>query len=276
MPDLFFVSIVVIGLFYLGLAVKIVAYIIIRLKGRNEENLEEDTEQFNNDYITEDTDNAGNDGNSKEEDIPSYKQKEDKDKEKRSKKGNKNTDEDKEAREKKDKLIKRMKSIKEAEKNETMAGSNEAPEGNSVKVTDKDKTEDKESSTLLKEDIKNSKLPGTETKPGAKTERTRPVNYSNNKPKRFVVTNEHSAAKRDKGSSLPENKRDRSSNRGNSKNSPDNRRKINRNNNSANNSRGTREGGINRKSDSVNKRKSNYNNTASRNNTVKDSRNSKK
>ncbi len=169
-----------------------------------------------------------------------------------------------------------MKSIKEAEKNETMAGSNEAPEGNSVKVTDKDKTEDKESSTLLKEDIKNSKLPGTETKPGAKTERTRPVNYSNNKPKRFVVTNEHSAAKRDKGSSLPENKRDRSSNRGNSKNSPDNRRKINRNNNSANNSRGTREGGINRKSDSVNKRKSNYNNTASRNNTVKDSRNSKK
>lgn len=276
MPDLFFVSIVVIGMFYLGLAVKIVAYIIIRLKGRNEENLEEDTEQFNNDYITEDTDNAGNDGNSKEEDIPSYKQKEDKDKEKRSKKGNKNTDEDKEAREKKDKLIKRMKSIKEAEKNETMAGSNEAPEGNSVKVTDKDKTEDKESSTLLKEDIKNSKLPGTETKPGAKTERTRPVNYSNNKPKRFVVTNEHSAAKRDKGSSLPENKRDRSSNRGNSKNSPDNRRKINRNNNSANNSRGTREGGINRKSDSVNKRKSNYNNTASRNNTVKDSRNSKK
>lgn len=324
MPDLFFVSIVVIGLFYLGLAVKIVAYIIILLKGRNEENLEEDTEQFNNDYITEDTDNAGNDGNSKEEDIPGYKQKENKDKEKRSKKGNKNTDEDKEAREKKDKLIKRMKSIKEAEKNETvnksteteetikeeeeapetedaitsteevmpqtedivveevpeeetMAGSNEAPEGNSVKVTDKDKTEDKESSTLLKEDTKNPKLPGTETKPGAKTERTRPVNYSNNKPKRFVVTNEHSAAKRDKGSSLPENKRDRSSNRGNRKNSPDNSRKINRNNNSANNSRGTREGSINRKSDSVNKRKSNYNNAAGRNNTVKDSsRNSKK
>lgn len=324
MPDLFFVSIVVIGLFYLGLVVKIVAYIIIRLKGRNEENLEEDTEQFNNGYITENTDN---DVNGREEDIPGYKQKDNEDKEKKSKKGNKNTYEDKEAREKKDKLVKRMKSIKEAGKNEginrnteieetikeeeeapekedaitsteeampqtedivvveeapeeeTMAGSQEVPEENPVTVTDKYKTENnRESSTLPKENIKKEKLPGTETRPGTKTEKTRPVNYSNNKPKRFVVTNEHSVAKRDKGSSLPESKRDRINNRGGSKSSPDNRRKINRNNNSANSSRGTREGGsLNRKSDSINKRKGNYNNTVSRNNTVKDStRNSKK
>lgn len=58
MPDLFFVSIVVIGLFYLGLLVKIIAYIIILIKGRNEENLEENTEQFNNGYTIEDTDNS--------------------------------------------------------------------------------------------------------------------------------------------------------------------------------------------------------------------------
>lgn len=330
MPDLFFVSIVVIGLFYLGLAVKIIAYIIILLKGHNEEELEEDTEQFNNGYVTEDTDNGSNGG---EEDIPGHRQGENKDREKQSKKGNKNTDEDKdkEAREKKDKLIKRMKSIKEAEKNETvnknteieenieenikeeeeatpekeetvtntdktilqtedtvveetpkeeiMAGMTEMPEDNSVKVTDKDKTENnKESSTLPKGNIKKAKLPVTEKKPGTEAEKTRPVNYSNNRPKRFVVTNEPSAIKRDKSSRLPEDRRDRSVSRGSSKSSPGNRRKINRNNNSTNSIRGTREGSsLNRKSDSINKRKNNYNNTVSRNNTVKDSsRNIKK
>ena len=319
MPDLFFVSIVVIGLFYLGLLVKIIAYIIILIKGRSEENLEENTEQFNNGYTIEGTDNSiDNSG----EDIPGEKQKEKKDKEKKdnekkNKKENKSTDEDKEAREKKDKLVKRMKSIKEAEKNEIVnknteieedlteeiiteteelmppaedTGITETQEGeimpvvqepaeeNSVNVQDKDKIENNtESTSLPEEDIKKAKVPATEKKPAVKTERTRPANYSSNRPKRFVVTNEPSAAKRDK-SNVPENRRDRSVNRTSGKSSPDNSRKVNRNNSSASNSRGIREGSsLNRKNDSVNKRKGNYNSTVNRNSAaVKDNRNNKK
>ena len=249
MPDLFFVSIVVIGLFYLGLLVKIIAYIIILIKGRN-----------------------------------------------------KSTDEDKEAREKKDKLVKRMKSIKEAEKNEIenknteieedlteeiitetqeekiMPVVQELAEENSVNVQDKDKIENNtESTSLPEEDIKKAKVPATEKKPAAKTERTRPANYSSNRPKRFVVTNEPSAAKRDR-SNVPESRRDRSVNRTSGKSSPDNSRKVNRNNNSASNSRGIREGSsLNRKNDSINKRKGNYNSTVNRNSAaVKDNRNNKK
>lgn len=313
MPDLFFVSIVVIGLFYLGLLVKIIAYIIILIKGRSEENLEENTEQFNNGYTIEGTDNSiDNSG----EDIPGEKQKEKKDKEKKDKE-NKSTDEDKEAREKKDKLVKRMKSIKEAEKNEIVNKNTEIEEDlteeiiteteelmpptedtgitetqedeimpvvqepaeeNSVNVQDKDKTENNtESTSLPEEDIKKAKVPATEKKPAAKTERTRPANYSSNRPKRFVVTNEPSAAKRDR-SNVPESRRDRSINRTSGKSSPDNSRKVNRNNNSASNSRGIREGSsLNRKNDSINKRKGNYNSTVNRNSAaVKDNRNNKK
>lgn len=310
MPDLFFVAIVVIGLFYLGLLVKIAAYIIILLKGRNEEKPEEDTEQPGNNYITDNADN------SKEEYIPGHKREEKKDKGKKSRKGNKNTDEDrdKEAREKKDKLIKRMKSIKEAEKNETEYRNTEAeedikeeeetaPEEEAITNTEEIMPDTKEADTEetpeeevlpvkqdmseenvanipdkhKTEDIKKGKVPGTEAKPGGRQGKNRPANYYNNKPKRFVVTNEPSAAKRDRNSQLPESKRDRSINRGISKNSPDNRRKINRNNNSASNSRSTREGSsLNRKSDSINKRKSNYNNTSNRNSPVKDSSRNKK
>ncbi|MDE6615313.1 MAG: hypothetical protein K2K35_02015 [Lachnospiraceae bacterium] len=170
--------------------------------------------------------------------------------------------------------------ITETQEEEVMPVAQEPAEENSVNVQDKDKTENNtESSSLPEEDIKKAKVPGTEKKPVVKAEKTRPANYSSNRPKKFVVTNEPSAAKRDKSSSLPENKRDRSINRASSKSSPDNSRKISRNNNSASNSRGIRDGSsLNRKSDSINKRKSNYNSTINRNNAaVKDSnRNSKK
>ncbi len=195
-----------------------------------------------------------------------------------------------------------MKSIKEAEKNEIenknteieedlteeiitetqeekiMPVVQELAEENSVNVQDKDKIENNtESTSLPEEDIKKAKVPATEKKPAAKTERTRPANYSSNRPKRFVVTNEPSAAKRDR-SNVPESRRDRSVNRTSGKSSPDNSRKVNRNNNSASNSRGIREGSsLNRKNDSINKRKGNYNSTVNRNSAaVKDNRNNKK
>lgn len=345
MPDLFFVSIVVIGLFYFGLIVKIVAYIIILLRGGREESLEEDTEQYNNSYI------AGNTDNIKpvsEEDITGNNQKEKEDKEKKGKKKNKKTEEDKEAKEKKEKLVKRMKSIKEAGKDET--GNNNTKENitgeettieteenltseetaieteenitgeetaieteenltsegkttletkeniakereiapetkenitdakkiapetknigttnmpgsrigiseeNTVNVPDRHKTgNNMERAALPKEDIRNRKLPGTETKAGVKTEKARPGSNTNNRPRKFIVTSDSAVPKRDRNSSLPERKRDRNINRGSSKNSPDSRKRVNRSNNGANSSRAAREGSsLNRKNDNLN------------------------
>ncbi|MCI9077456.1 MAG: beta-lactamase family protein [Lachnospiraceae bacterium] len=296
MPDLFFVSIVVIGLFYLGLVVKIAAYIIIFLKGGREERLEEEAGQYSNNYIDGDTDNSIN---GKEEDITGNKQTESKYKEKKSKKANKNTDEDREAREKKDKLVKRMKSIKEAGKNETGHKETEnteteenikdegeiAPETGEIIINteetvsqtegaDREGTQEEETMPAgqenLAEGIKKAKVHGTETGTGAETEKTRPANHSGKTPRRFVVTNDSSATKHAKDRCLQENKRDKNVNRG-SKGNTDNRRKINRNNNSANSSRGTREGSsFNRKNDKINKRKNSYNSTINRNSAVKD------
>lgn len=125
MPGLFFVATVVIGLFYLGLVIKIIAYIIIMLKARRaddeeytdeEDTEEENTEQDNSLY----TDTSGSSWrDNKKED----KQKDKRTEDRKNKKEDKNTAEretkEKEAKEKKDKLLKRMKDIKEAEKNET-------------------------------------------------------------------------------------------------------------------------------------------------------------
>ena len=126
MPGLFFVATVVIGLFYLGLVIKIIAYIIIMLKARradDEEDIEEDTEEENTEQdnsLYTDTDTSGSSWrDNKKED----KQKDKRTEDRKNKKEDKNTAEretkEKEAKEKKDKLLKRMKDIKEAEQNET-------------------------------------------------------------------------------------------------------------------------------------------------------------
>ncbi len=306
MPDLFFVSVVVIGLFYLGLAVKIIAHIIIFLRGGREEHQEEETEQYNGNYNNGYTDNIGP---LNEEDIPRHKQKGEKNREKKNKKGNKSTEEDKEAREKKDKLVKRMKSIKEAEKNETENRKTENIENTEIEEnikeivpqaeeaskgetnngeTSAEKIPEEEimsarqelvennpeSDALQKEGVRKKNSPGRDTKTVGKTEKAKVGNNKNNRPKRFVVTNESVAIKRDKSNIIPEDKRDKSVNRGSSKSSPANRR----NSNSANSSRGTRnDTSLNRKSNNINKRKNNYNSISNRNSTAKDSsRNIKK
>jgi len=301
MPDLFFVSIVVIGLFYIGLAVKIIAHIIIFLRGGREEHKEEETEQYNGNYNNHYT---YNNGSVNEEDVPGHKQKEEKNREKKNKKGNKSTEEDKEAREKKDKLVKRMRIIKEAGKNETENRKAEnienteieedikeivpqAEEASKVETNNEETSAEKipeeeimsarqelvennpESAALQKEDVRKKNLPGRETKTVGKTEKAKVGNNKSNRPKRFVVTNEHVATKRDKSNIIPEDKRDKSVNRGNSKSSPANRRKSN----SANSSRGTSDDtSLNRKGNNINKRKNNYNSISNKNSTAKDSR----
>ncbi len=123
-PDLFFVSVIVIGLFYLGLAVKIIAYIIIMLrkdrKGSSEDKEYEkdasrDIIQDNKSYIMADNDIDNNSNSLYESNIKEQKQDSKKKKKKKHKKENQEAEEEKEAKEKKEKLLKRIKGIKESE-----------------------------------------------------------------------------------------------------------------------------------------------------------------
>lgn len=124
MPDLFFVSLIVIGLFYLGLAVKIIAYIIIMLRKNSEdkeykENGSSDIIQDNKSYIMADNDIDNNINSLYKSNIKKQKQDTKKKKKKKHKKENHDTEEEKKAKEKKEKLIKRMKGIKESEQERT-------------------------------------------------------------------------------------------------------------------------------------------------------------
>lgn len=169
MPDLFFVATVVIGLFYLGLVIKIITYIIIMLKARRadgEKDIgEENTGQDSTLYTDTDANISSWEDNKKED-----KQKDKKTEDGRRKKESKNVEEketkekeakEKEAKEKKDKLLKRIKDIKEAEKNETESRRQEPP-ADEARKEQKDGEDPEEEITAQEPEIQENTEPALE------------------------------------------------------------------------------------------------------------------
>lgn len=275
MPDLFFVLIVVTGLLYLGLIVKIFAYLLIYIKGDREEGAEEDTEEDREAKEKKDKlvkrmksikeasiDESGNINAETEESLTGE---------------NRISGEEVVTGAEED--ISEEEAVAETVNPATAEmpyGTTAIPVENTINVTSSDETEDNvESGALPKEDIRKRKLPGTETraeiKTKVRTEKARPGSNPNSRPKKYIVTSPSAAPKRDRGSSLPENKRDKNINRVMSKAGSDNRRRVNRNNNSAVASKTTREGSsLNRKGESPNNRKVNNSSINIRNSDAKD------
>ena len=262
MPGLFFVATVVIGLFYLGLVIKIIAYIIIMLKARRA-NGEEDKEETEEGNEVQDKDD-------KED-----KQKESRKEYHKNKKESKNTEEKEiKAKENKDKLLKRMKDIKESEKNETGSRIQEPQEdtkeamedipGMELEIQEKEENMEQEiqerEETAMEDNasedvsVKDATMENTGNKAGKPKPRPKPKpqNISKNKqgqdrpynkPKRFVVVNDSSVSRQAKGNNIPDN---RKNNKTGNRNSLDNRNRNNKNTN--------------------NRKKNNYNNKGRKNN----------
>ncbi len=265
MPGLFFVATVVIGLFYLGLVIKIIAYIIIMLKARRA-NGEEDKEETEEGNEVQDKD---------DKDDKEDKQKESRKEYHKNKKESKNTEEKEiKAKENKDKLLKRMKDIKESEKNETGSRIQEPQEDTKEAMEDipdmeleiQEKEENMEQEIQEREEtamednssedvsVKDATMENTGNKAGKPKPRPKPKpqNISKNKqgqdrpynkPKRFVVVNDSSVSRQAKGNNIPDN---RKNNKTGNRNSLDNRNRNNKNTN--------------------NRKKNNYNNKGRKNN----------